>query len=264
MTADETVFETGPSFVENERPADRLAEMPAWLQTFAATVDVTDEPAEGAQSQDAGDVAIPVPADEHANPVPALPDWLRAEPFHTEQVTPVHAFSDFESFVDPGEHVTDSFISEDDLPDWLRAFSNEATATPGSSVSTASGLTQHSATPTSSTLTRVPPVENVWLSAQDRQVLGPGRTLFALLASNGGTATYDIATATHEIDDAQVANTRGAAREGAQAAVTTAATPTSGTAAEIAETKPGNPLRLLLLALLVVVLLAIVSYTFLG
>jgi hypothetical protein len=35
--ADEHEFEPGPSFVENERPDERLTEMPAWLQTFAAS-----------------------------------------------------------------------------------------------------------------------------------------------------------------------------------------------------------------------------------
>ena len=76
--ANAETFDPGPSFVENDQPVERLAEMPAWLQTFAtqeSTRDEDNEPGVDADEQPA--------MEQHTEPVDSqsddvvLPDWLR-------------------------------------------------------------------------------------------------------------------------------------------------------------------------------------------
>lgn len=252
--ADETVYEPGPSFVENERPTDRLTEMPGWLQSFAASERGSDnvpdaelEAVPGASSQDAPQAPLVEPDD-------TLPEWLRTEPAHVEPEPPAEALGGFDDFQQPIGEGPDSFISEDDLPDWLRAFSHESTGRPlpGVSSSICAATTDIH---TSATAIRVPPVENVWLSAYDRQVLGPGRTLFALLASSGGVLTDAGNNGTHsEQQDAAAAPSETGNTQTAPAPVAPA-TRSAPVAARNAVDKPGSSMRLVLLALLVVLVL---------
>jgi hypothetical protein len=264
LMADDTVFEPGPSFVENERPTAHLTEMPAWLQTFAASEDTADDTSNGSQEPAREPAAEPFASTLLVEPDATLPDWLRAEPSQPKPVGQVETLDDFDSFEEPDQHNAASFISEDDLPDWLRAFSQDTSEAPAHTTMSSTRASTHSSASTSTTLVRVPPTENVWLSTYERQALGPGRTLFALLASNGGAATFVEANGTNDaegagnVDSADTANTvdrrtpAGAAQR-------------SETAAAIGETeKPRNSTQLLLLALLVVLLLLFVSYALLA
>ena len=263
LMADDTVFEPGPSFVENERPTDRLAEMPAWLQTFAASEDTVDDASNVSQEPTQEPAAEPSAPARLVEPDAMLPEWLRADPAQPEPAAQVETLDGSDNFEEPDENGVASFISEDDLPDWLRAFSHDTSAAPSPTTMGSTRAAAHNPTPTSTTLVRVPPTENVWLSTYERQTLGPGRTLFALLASNGGTATFVEANGTHGAEGSGSVQSTGAAntanrRTPAGASQRSKADAVTGTAE-----KPRNSMRLLLLALLVVLLLVFFSYTLL-
>lgn len=261
VMGNETVYEMGPSFTETERPADRLTEMPAWLQTFAASEQAADD-AEHLPEVDPTATPANLIETESADTDTSLPDWLRDDPVHAEQEQPVNipgAFDDFQQ--DMG--ATDTFISEDDLPDWLRAFSHEqADGAAASAPSTPRAPVGIAAAPSTSAV-RVPSVENVWLSAYDRQAIGPGRTLFALLASTGG-AVEAASNGTH----GSYADVPERAREanGPSGRSTAAAAPSSTEVQDQEKTlnKPKSSMRLLLLTSIVVLLLVFVSVMVLG
>lgn len=257
--ADDTVFEPGPSFVENERPTDRLTEMPAWLQTFVASTDTADD------TSDVSHEPIQEPASESSAPArlakedSTLPEWLRSDPSQPEPADQVETLDDFDSFEEPDENGAASFISEDDLPDWLRAFSHEASEAPSHTTISSARTVAHNPAPTSTTLVRVPPTENVWLSTYERQALGPGRTLFALLASNGGAATFVEANGTYSNEDS-IQSPDAASTANPQTPTGVAQRSEAAAAAGTAE-KPRNSMRLVLVALLVVLLLVFFSYS---
>lgn len=258
--ADDTVFEPGPSFVENERPTDRLTEMPAWLQTFAASEDTMDETSgvsqEPVQEPDPAPATLP----RIVEPDSTLPDWLRADPAQPEQVVQVETLNGFDNFEEPDENSATSFISEDDLPDWLRAFSHDTSEAPSHTTIVSARATTNNRTPTSTTLVRVPPTENVWLSTYERQALGPGRTLFALLASNGGAATFVEANGNHGTEGSGGAHSADAAHTANRRTPAGAAQRSESGAATGAAEKPRNSMRLLLVALLIVLLVLFLSY----
>ncbi len=198
--ADANAHEPGPSFVPDDVPTTRLAEMPAWLQTFAAQEmpDLEDAEPEAdveldAEQPEQVNTAVELPSDDIV-----LPDWLQDDGPEVDVIQPLAEDDDIEDFSidavaaapfldgigDPVNTNPDTFISEDDLPDWLRAFSEESTpeATLAEAPDIAPGMVAAEAVQV-----RVPPVENIWLSDSDRRALGPGGTLFALLASNKET-----------------------------------------------------------------------------
>ncbi|MFW6074645.1 MAG: hypothetical protein ACOC9Y_03565, partial [Chloroflexota bacterium] len=108
-------YEPGPSFLEGDRPNVRLAELPAWLQTFAAS---TGEPEPTSQAPapadeetlppdlsepDAQDSPHDVEASEQQeeeSPAAGLPGWLE-EPRPESPGTPAEA-------PPPGVHSDDS------------------------------------------------------------------------------------------------------------------------------------------------------------
>lgn len=258
LMADDSVFEPGPSFVEIERPSDRLTEMPAWLQTFAAGEDTADETSNEVQETVPEPDAQPAQLSPQVEPDATLPEWLRVDPGHPEPVAQVDTLGDFDTFQEPVENGASTFISEDDFPDWLRAFSNETPAAPALRSPGSTRAAAPNPAAAGSTMVRVPPVENVWLSGYERQALGPGRTLFALLASNSGTATFSEANVANEPSYSN--DTTSARNREAPASVAHG----SGSAvAEGAVGQPRNSTRLLLLSLIVVLLLVFVSFTLL-
>lgn len=257
LMASEKVFEPGPSFTDNEAPTDRLAEMPAWLQTFVASQDAPDE----ALRESPEPVQETVTPFRLVEPDSTLPEWLRAEPAHSAAVTELATLDDFDNFEEPAENGTDTFISEDDLPDWLRAFSHETRDAPEPILASPARAAAQSSVTTNATLVRVPPIENVWLSSDQRQALGPGRTLFALLASNAGTATFAEDNGTNPAADAD----SGFRSERDASATSAVASAASGGAVSVGtEETPRSSTRLLLLALIVVLLLIFVSFRLLG
>jgi hypothetical protein len=212
---DHNLHDPGPSFVEDERPTDRLTELPAWLQTFAAqesaraaNVDEDEPPlVDNETSTQPIEESAPVIATADSS----LPDWLRSDPDHHDEkiFMPISSNSD-DAFDSPELSDTNSFLSDEDLPAWLRAFSQDAADSSPVPSRGPSEATAGFAPATSMTAVRVPPVENVWLSAYERQSLGPGATLFALLASNPGSepamqqeAYYPDAIAREPRSDAQ-------------------------------------------------------------
>jgi hypothetical protein len=184
--ANGNTFEPGPSFVDNDQPSDRLTEMPAWLQSFAAQ--------ESKLNGEDQDVQIDPPVSRPEEPrssaglSPDLPDWLKDEPAEAAQddaLDEAHSTEDvFENFEDTVSN-PDGFISEDDLPDWLRAFSDGTGTLSAKAPDVSRVIASRPAVAAGSTMVKVPPVENVWLTSVERNALGPGGTLFALLAANG-------------------------------------------------------------------------------
>lgn len=264
---DDTVYDPGPSFVEDDRPTERLAEMPAWLQTFAAAAIEEDDnpeedaPANGVSSTSSGPGQSTPSARDHET---VLPDWLNDPGTRTdEQSEPVHLFHGSDDFGDPQSIPTGDFISEDDLPDWLRAFSEETSPQP-TPPSIARRVVPQTATAVSATMVRVPPVENVWLSTYERQALGPGPQLFALLASNTVGDSGYIETA----GDApqQEASTSTTGQPGSRTSLSVSEEPgVEGSSDAQPEAAPQrNSLRLLLITLLVVLVLVILSAQFLS
>lgn len=259
-------FEPGPSFVEDDRPAERLTDMPAWLQTFAAQETTRDEAAAepGEPEQTTGEAHADVAAHNDESGDISLPDWLQDSGAADDDSPLVpeeqHAMHDFlTSFDDPGEHEASSFISEDDLPDWLRAFSDDSSpSAPSASMSreTSSPGSPVSVVRPSTAPVRVPPVENVWLSANERQALGPGGTLFALLASNAnGALTHATASAGGGTTGEGTSGSGGGARGALSRSGSSSGPHGEGEAAAQA-----NSMRLLLLTLLVVALVIAVSF----
>jgi hypothetical protein len=181
IVANGNSHEPGPSFVANDHPTDRLTDMPAWLQAFAAQESNDQVPQDEPVESKPDDLA------SRADSSPVLPDWLRDEPEHAPEdavaVASQPLDNDVEIYTD-GESNPDGFISEDDLPDWLRAFSNESVVSSPGTPDGSRVVTAMSAAPVHSTMVKVPPVENIWLTSLERNALGPGGSLFALLASN--------------------------------------------------------------------------------
>lgn len=274
--ANPNLYEPGPSFVPDDVPTTRLAEMPAWLQTFAAQEmpeyedNLQEETPEMAAVENAPAMTaaeeVPEPSAEPAAPDLTsddivLPDWLQDSGPGVDLLPPLVeddepedlsmdavAASPFLSGIDePVSTNPDTFISEDDLPDWLRAFSEEAAPEPEHQAAadpvTGGVLTQ-------AVEVRVPPVENIWLSDTERRALGPGGTLFALLAANKETdgADEEMSDTAATGEPAKPATTESRATEA----------PAGKQEQDAAAAKRSR--QLLLLTLAIVVLIILVSF----
>ena len=264
--ADDSTYEPGPSFVEGDRPGERLAEMPAWLQSFAAQESTRDEAAAELSDEDAGELPAMAVEDqsESVSPDSILPEWLRDQQSDGQQAQVVADESsnmmDFLSNLGDSESSDkDGFISEDDLPDWLRAFADESSAPTRPAAEVTRLPAARSVPQTGTAAVRVPPVENVWLSAVERQALGSGGTLFALLASNSnGTVTHSQGAGSSEGIQNETRASDPGQRE--QSKVVRRADAQSGSVDPVPAKQP-NSMRLLLITLLVV--LAVIAISFL-
>jgi hypothetical protein len=166
----ERLYDPGPSFSEDERPVERLSLMPAWLQTFAASVGEPEDDAAGAPLPAVETVAAPVstvPAPEDA--VAELPTWLAEE-----RPAPDGDAGAAPALVTP---VAAALISEDDLPEWLRAI---APADVDEGVASGGGVTAITGGPRS--VLAAPSVGRAWLQGHDLPALSEGATVFALMA----------------------------------------------------------------------------------
>lgn len=258
--ANEDLHEPGPSFVPDDVPTERLAQMPAWLQTFAAQEmpDYEDVEPEVELPLDTFDqepepfnAAVELPSDDII-----LPDWLQDDGPAVDVVAPVMD-DDEDILLDDvaatpflngiGEPVStdpDTFISEDDLPDWLRAFSEESA--PESAQVAVPDVA--AATVTEAVNVRVPPVESVWLSDTERRALGPGGTLFALLAAN------------KDVDDSDDVYAMDSEPTGHAATPAARDADAPGGSPDQDEAAKRKSRQLLLLTLAIVVLVIMVSY----
>jgi hypothetical protein len=160
------VFEPGPSFNEPASAAD-VPELPSWLQNFGA-VEETPAPALSFPIENGAAEA------EHASV--GLPNWLAApradQPASAE---PTWNLADGKF----GDQEEGGFISEDDLPDWLRSIggdnSPDTTPTVGAQVN---GLAA-----TAPRELRIPAVVSAWVAGRETAASGPGESLFAHIAS---------------------------------------------------------------------------------
>jgi hypothetical protein len=166
------LYDPGPSFSEDERPAARLSQMPAWLQTFAAAAGEPDEDASAASLPSVADVAAPVltaPTAEEA--VTELPNWLAEE-----RATPAGGSAAAAAAL--AVPAAASLISEDDLPEWLRAISpiddQDAVLAFGAEAAAGANAARQ--------VLAVPSIGRAWTLAHDRPALSEGASMFALMA----------------------------------------------------------------------------------
>jgi hypothetical protein len=164
----QAVFEPGPSFHEPPTAGANGTELPGWLQSFGGSVEEPPAPA----------LAFPVdtePLDSEHTPAD-LPNWLstpRAE--QPKPAEPAWNLSDGKF----GDQEENGFISEDDLPDWLRSIGGDtSTEHVAASAAQVNGL---AATP--SRETRIPTVVSAWVVGRETVASAPGESLFAHIAS---------------------------------------------------------------------------------
>jgi len=160
-------YEPGPSFVDLASLPLDMSAVPSWLHDFGTSVHDDDglSPAPMLEPR-----AAPVQTD------PTLPRWL-AEPRPGAQGEEVFAdlpWDTDETVADPGS-VSTGFISEDDLPEWLRAISADVAA--------------DATEPSVTTLVQngtggfpVPAVVQAWVIAHQMVSLAAGESLMAHLA----------------------------------------------------------------------------------
>lgn len=149
-------YEPTQSFLDHDRPAVRLVELPAWLQAFASSV---GEPSE--------------------SETPAAPESSPPE-------QPVSSSSSNSKNVPPGEPKTtrqssassasSDFISEDDLPEWLRSIAPEEGAERSFNALTVDGDGDREPI-------TVPNITRAWSTSKDARGVNESTSLFALVAS---------------------------------------------------------------------------------
>lgn len=114
--ADAGRFEPGPSFVDDSSLEVEPSELPPWLR------DMTQSAAESENGHVAAPAAV---AEEGEN----LPPWLDSAPpaNGTNHTAPTSATSAWSKPTHPEDEPAESFslISEDDLPEWLRALGDQ-------------------------------------------------------------------------------------------------------------------------------------------
>jgi hypothetical protein len=148
----------------------QLDELPDWLRSMAPSTPSQQEPEPPDRGRDQ-----PSPDD--------LPDWLRETPAdsvsgdstsHVQRAAPSQSAFPAQQSVDHQPADQFSLVSDEDLPDWLKALSDEdedTASTPGSPPTPASR--SFSSAPSTTTalanLYDVPPINRAW-SAQGRNV----------------------------------------------------------------------------------------------
>ncbi len=149
-------YPPSPSFLENDRPKVRLVELPAWLQSFASSV---GEPSE---------------FDAPASPEPASPEQLVRASDHSTQSEPKH---EEKSSRPKSSNVGADFISEDDLPEWLRAIAPDDSAENSMEVFVIDRGDEEGEQIT------VPNITRAWSTSKDSRGVDETTSLFALVAS---------------------------------------------------------------------------------
>jgi hypothetical protein len=163
----QAVFEPGPSFNEPPPAADG-PELPGWLQSFGGAVEQPPAPALSFPVETVAAQPEHSPAD--------LPNWLatpRAD--QPASVEPAWNLSDGKF----GDHEENGFISEDDLPDWLRSIGGDSS--PDTAPAAAAQVNGTIATPPREL--RIPTVVSAWVVGRETVASAPGESLFAHIAS---------------------------------------------------------------------------------
>lgn len=197
MAQHNAIYDPGPSFVEHDRPSVRLAELPAWLQRFAASAgDPDDEHQEAEEINQSENITqlrtamVEGESDPEIEPeAPAidLPSWLDDD----EAENPIEpAIPEMPAMVEEPLPGSPQFmISEDDLPDWLRTITADDA---GDESSTASVSADSMAV---AGLASVPSVARAWVTRDDMDALSEGGSLFALVASQSSSTQTQVVTA---------------------------------------------------------------------
>lgn len=157
-----TPYLAGPSFVALDEQELDFSGMPGWLQSFGESVAASAIMPNGA----VGDTQAGVDLDGQ----PALPSWLE-EPRQSPAGAPGLASLGSDALRFDSDSI---FISEDDLPEWLRSIGDEPT---GDDV--VLGVVSST---TSNGAFVIPPVSRAWVTTHQMVALAPGETLFALIA----------------------------------------------------------------------------------
>lgn len=154
-------YEPSPSFLDHDRPSIRLVELPAWLQSFASAV---GEPAEPEAPAEPADDMIQEPEIDFSDDAAG---------------TEAQASLKLRSTSSKG--VGENFISEDDLPEWLRSIAPEDTVD-----SAADSLIFDESAEGENV--SVPTVSRAWSSSKDARGVDEATSLFALVASQASQA----------------------------------------------------------------------------
>lgn len=198
MAQHDAINDPGPSFLEYDRPTVRLAELPAWLQRFAASAgDPEDESLEADEINESENITqLPTASIEPSTDNDAevsgidLPSWLDDEESETSEPAVEPVLPDMTSLSDEPAPGTPQFmLSEDDLPDWLRSISPNESGDEGAA---AVASTQSMAV---AGLASVPSVARAWVTRDDMDALSEGGSLFALVASQSSSTQTQVATA---------------------------------------------------------------------
>lgn len=157
-------FAPSPSFQGRDRPKVRLVELPAWLQSFASSVGEPEE-----------------------SPAPPAPDKRNLEhsmePIETDDIENQDA--EPHSAAPAADPSSSSFISEDDLPEWLRAIAPEGDSENSTGLLFGSG---ESSTALDDSEITVPNVSRAWSNSKDARGTDEATSLFALVASQAPQA----------------------------------------------------------------------------
>jgi hypothetical protein len=149
-------YPPSPSFLENDRPKVRLVELPAWLQSFASSV---GEPSE---------------FDATATPDAISPELAAGPSDHDDQG---EAKLQKKSSRPRSSNVGADFISEDDLPEWLRAIAPDESAENSMEVFVLDRGEEEGEQIT------VPNITRAWSTSKDSRGVDETTSLFALVAS---------------------------------------------------------------------------------
>jgi hypothetical protein len=173
-------YEPGPSFTDGAIPTPDADMLPGWLQRFGETTaadapQVQAEPRADAQPEPAH---APDTTSRGATDDMQITAWL-------EEAAPDNA----DAPVDAAPSETELFSSADfltdaDLPDWLRSISTPPdVALPSSDEPEPAHMTAQAATAT----LPVPQVRRIWVTDQDAQDVSAGASMFAAVAEGSGT-----------------------------------------------------------------------------
>ncbi len=156
MSSSPQQYEHGPSFLEHDTLAVRLVELPAWLQAFAASVGEPSELEPAVPDIDSMAEAgheLPAPGAS----VPAVEQAPRSTQL-AEAAT-----------------LSSSFISEDDLPEWLRSIAPDGQDAGHSRSGGGSAANEDHLS--------VPNISRAWSTSDDARGVDESTSLFALVAS---------------------------------------------------------------------------------
>ncbi len=163
-------FEASASFLDHDRPSVRLVELPAWLQSFAASV---GEP----------DFSEPV---EQPSPMSSdLDTGTLSDASLLQESRPARASEPIE----PVGFAT-NFITEDDLPEWLRSI------VPSEQDDDSADALSYGET-SSAEHVAVPNVTRAWSTSKDARGIDESTSLFALVASQASQSALPASPDTH-------------------------------------------------------------------